>query len=49
MLPISVVMPSYNHAAYVGRAIESVLRQSFREYEFLIGDDGSKSPFGNSL
>ncbi|MFT8664045.1 MAG: glycosyltransferase [Acetobacter orientalis] len=41
MLPISVVMPSYNHAAYVGRAIESVLRQSFGEYEFLIADDGS--------
>lgn len=35
-------MPSYNHALYIGRAIQSVLDQSFTDYEFLISDDGSQ-------
>lgn len=39
---VSVVMPSYNHARFIGRAIESVLSQSFGDFEFLIADDGSK-------
>lgn len=34
-------MPSYNHARFIGQAIESVLGQSFFDYEFLISDDGS--------
>lgn len=38
---VSVVMPSYNHAQYVGRAIESVLRQTYKNFEFIIADDGS--------
>lgn len=39
---VSVIMPSYNHARFIGRAIESVLNQSFLDYEFLISDDGSQ-------
>ena len=38
---VSVVMPVYNTRAYIGAAIESVLRQSFRDFEFLIYDDCS--------
>lgn len=38
---VSVVMPSYNHREYVGRAIESVLRQTYENFEFIIADDGS--------
>lgn len=38
---VSVVMPSYNHADYVGRAIESVLQQTYINFEFIIADDGS--------
>jgi glycosyltransferase involved in cell wall biosynthesis len=38
---ISVVMSAYNHAHYVGAAIESVLAQSHKNIEFLIADDGS--------
>jgi glycosyltransferase involved in cell wall biosynthesis len=38
---ISVVMPVYNGEKYVGRAIESILRQTFLDFEFLIVDDGS--------
>lgn len=39
---VSVILTSYNHAAYVAAAIESVLNQTFTDFELLIVDDGSK-------
>ncbi len=39
---VSVVMATYNHAAYVGAAIRSVLEQTFQDFELIISDDGSK-------
>lgn len=39
---VSVVMPSYNHAEFIAEAIESVLRQTYDNFEFIIADDGSK-------
>lgn len=38
---VSVVMPAYNHDKYVGEAIESVLNQTYRNFEFIIINDGS--------
>ena len=38
---ISVIMPAYNHEKFVGEAIESVLNQSFEDFEFIIINDGS--------
>lgn len=38
---VSVCMVCYNHAAFVGAAISSVLRQTFADFEFLILDNGS--------
>ncbi|WP_207478168.1 glycosyltransferase family 2 protein [Arenibaculum pallidiluteum] len=38
---ISVVMPSYNSAAFVAEAIESVIRQTYPHWELLVCDDGS--------
>jgi len=38
---VSVVMSVYNEEPYVGHAIDSILRQTFRDFEFVIIDDGS--------
>ena len=38
---ISVIMPCYNVARYVGAAIESVLAQNYDNLEILVTDDGS--------
>ena len=41
MPKVSVAMCSYNHEKYVATAIESVLGQSFADFELVIVDDGS--------
>jgi glycosyltransferase involved in cell wall biosynthesis len=38
---VSIMMPAYNAERYVARAIESVLAQSFSDWELVIVDDGS--------
>ena len=37
----SIIMPVYNHAEYLSEAIESVLGQTFDNWELIIVDDGS--------
>lgn len=41
MTLISVIIPTYNRAGPVCRAIDSVLRQSFKDFELIVIDDGS--------
>ncbi|GHA56650.1 glycosyltransferase family 2 protein [Pontibacter akesuensis] len=38
---VSVVIPCYNHGAFLCKAIESVQRQTYRNIEILVIDDGS--------
>ena len=38
---VSVVIPTYNRAHIVGRAIESALAQTYREVQVIVADDGS--------
>jgi glycosyltransferase involved in cell wall biosynthesis len=38
---ISIVMPTYNRAHLIGETIKSVVDQSYKNWEFIIADDGS--------
>jgi glycosyltransferase involved in cell wall biosynthesis len=38
---VSIIMPTWNRAHLLGRAIESVRAQSFKDWELIISDDGS--------
>lgn len=38
---ISVVMPAYNAARYIGQAIDSLLNQTYKDFELLVIDDCS--------
>lgn len=38
---ISVIMPTYNAELYLRQAVESILNQTYADFEFIIIDDGS--------
>ncbi len=38
---VSIIMPAYNASRYIQEAINSVIEQSFTDWELLIADDGS--------
>src|SRR4051794_4124152 len=44
---ISVVIPTYNRAHVVGRAIESALAQEYPPHEIIVVDDGSVDDTGD--
>jgi glycosyltransferase involved in cell wall biosynthesis len=39
---VSVITPTYNRAHVINRALNSVLNQTFQDFEYIIVDDGSK-------
>lgn len=41
MPTVSVIVPNFNHAAYLVQRLESILTQEFRDFELLILDDAS--------
>jgi len=52
MIPlVSIIITVYNRENYLGAAIESILNQTFPDFELLIWDDGSTDksvPIANS-
>ena len=41
MPKVSVIMPSYNKEKYIGKAMESIIRQTYSDWELIIIDDCS--------
>ena len=41
MVRLSVIMPLYNKAPYVRKTVESVIEQTYKEWELVVVDDGS--------
>lgn len=41
MARVSVILPTYNHADYLAAAMESILRQTYTDFELVVIDDGS--------
>ena len=43
---LSIIIPVYNVEKYFRRCLDSVMSQSFRDYELLLVDDGSSDSSG---
>ena len=39
---VSIILPTYNRASLIGETIESVINQTFQNWELIIVDDGSE-------
>ena len=46
MISVSVIMPVYNAQEYLERGVDSILGQTFKDYELILVDDGSTDDSG---
>lgn len=49
MKNISVIIPTYNRAFFLKKAIDSVLFQTYQDFELIVVDDGSNDGTGNII
>ena len=47
MVKVSVIVPIYNVEEYINKCVDSILNQTFKEFELILVDDGSTDNSGN--
>lgn len=49
MSKIDIILPTYNQVDYLDRAINSIMDQNFKDFKFIIVNDGSKDSTSEKL